>query len=308
MAKCLYCGLELTNKEKHYHEHCLRDFFGTSKIESFDFEHFEKSFNEQVNSLIEKKAAITGVQKKLSIGLSNDKKKLTVFGYPLGYIIKPENDEFKEIARAEELVMNMANYVGIKTPKHMLLPFGKDRYAYIIKRMDRENEKKIHMEDMCQLSNKPTEYKYNGSYEYLGKLINKFCNNNVAELVEYYYRLLFCFVTCNSDMHLKNFSLIEADEIRLSPAYDLLPVNIIYPNDKEQVALTLNGKKKNLARNDFVSLANSLNINEHVVSSLFKKIYSYKSQFVEMIKNSLLSEKTKDYFIDELIKRIEVFA
>ena len=68
--------------------------------------------------------------------------------------------------------------------------------------------------------------------------------------IELFLRLVFCFLTGNSDMHLKNFLLIETAEgsrkYILSPAYDLLPVNLIMPQDKEEFALPMNGRKNNL--------------------------------------------------------------
>lgn len=59
----------------------------------------------------------------------------------------------------------------------------------------------------------------------------------------------------NSDMHLKNFSLKETEpgsrNFQLSKAYDMLPVNVIMPEDKEQLALTINGKNVIFIRKNF---------------------------------------------------------
>jgi serine/threonine-protein kinase HipA len=86
-------------------------------------------------------------------------------------------------------------------------------------------------------------------------------------------RILFCFITGNSDMHLKNFSLIEdapgSRQYRLSPAYDLLPVNIV-SDDDEETALTLRGKKRRLKRPDFEALASSCGIDSKTTDRLIK--------------------------------------
>ena len=101
------------------------------------------------------------------------------------------------------------------------------------------------LEDFCQLSSRITADKYKGSYEGCGRVIQKFSKNVGIDASEFFYRLVFCFLTGNSDMHLKNFSLIEnapgSRVFGLSAAYDLLPVNVIVPEDREQMALTLNG-------------------------------------------------------------------
>ena len=121
------------------------------------------------------------------------------------------------------------------------------------KGLDRDHDRQYAMEDFCQLSNRVTADKYKGSYENCGRIIRKYSRNVGLDNTELFYRLLFCFVTGNSDMHLKNFSLIEDKPVTRthllsSPAYDLLPVNIIMPSDKEQMALTVNGKKETYER------------------------------------------------------------
>lgn len=306
MAKCLCCNKELSPDDLYWHKSCIKSFFDLTSLPSIDLNDVEGQFKTKAEQLLDDKNVVTGVQKKLSLGLSKDEKKLTIKDYPQGYIIKPENNEYKEIARAEHLVMSMADSLNIRTAPHGLLPFKNGSYIYITKRIDRLNNTKIHMEDMCQLSNKMTEDKYDGSYEYLGKRIIYFTNKQ-DDIIEYYYLILFCFISCNSDMHLKNFSLVESDDISLSKAYDLLPVNIIYPNDQEDVALTLNGKKKNLRRNDFIKLGESLNIPNRTMLYLFNEIYSHKNNLLKMIDESLLSDKFKKDFKEELARRIEIF-
>ena len=115
------------------------------------------------------------------------------------------------------------------------------------------------MEDFCQLSGRLTQDKYRGSYERCAEIIRKHSVRFGFDLSEFFFRLVVCFVTGNSDMHLKKFSLVEKTpgqrDFVLSPAYDLLPVNIIMPEDPEETALTLNGKKSNLRRKDFLALA-----------------------------------------------------
>ena len=79
----------------------------------------------------------------------------------------------------------------------------------------------------------------------------------------------------NSDMHLKNFSLKETEpgsrNFQLSKAYDMLPVNVIMPEDKEQLALTINGKKRNIHKKEFRILAESCGIPLNSAERMMKK-------------------------------------
>lgn len=129
-------------------------------------------------------------------------------------------------------------------------------------------------------------------------------------MAEFYFRLLFCFVTGNSDMHLKNFSLIETKEASetymLSPAYDLLPVNILMENDKEEFALTMNGEKRNLRKKDFLIFAKECELPEKVAVRMMDKMVSLKSKYLDLCAQSLLPDSLKKRFAALMEKRCEV--
>ena len=254
--KCLFCGKEILNsastseKDWCWHKKCVKNFFHTKEMPRLDVtkEQLEKLASETVNEGL----TIPGVQKKLSLHLSSDTDaRLTIVNYPTGYILKPQTDEFKNMPEFEDLAMRMAEILGIQTVPHALIKMNGE-YAYITKRIDREiTEKEIRMfamEDFCQLSNRLTQDKYRGSYENCGKIIKRYSDTPGLDLAEMYLRVLGSFVMGNSDMHLKNFSLKETEPgnriFRLSEAYDMLPVNVIMPEDQEQLALTINGKKE----------------------------------------------------------------
>jgi len=264
--------------------------FKTNEIVNLDI---DSLLDIQVNE----KKSVTGVQKKLSLILKNNKK-VTLANPNLEYIIKPNTKEFPYIAEAEFLNMQLANLVGIKTPPYNIVKLESKISAFIIRRMDRVNNKKIHMEDFAQLSNRGTEYKYESSCERCIKTIDKYSSIPELDKVEFIYRLLFCFLTLNSDMHLKNYSFIEDKYNTLSPAYDLLPVNLIYPSDVDEVALPLNGKKRNLIHKDFMTLSKYINNGEKVINNLINKLLSFKLDIITYINNSLLKEEDKKKYID----------
>lgn len=310
--KCLCCGknLNLPN-ENQWHTKCCYKFFGTTIFPKIDIskEILEKLAIESVS----KGYTVAGVQKKLSLHLSKEKDhRLTLVGYPSGYILKPQTDDFQNLPEMENLVMKMAELTGIKTVPNALIKIN-NQLAYITKRIDRiQNDKKTElcaMEDFCQLSERPTEDKYKSSYEKCVKVIRQYSSRSGFDISDFFYRLLFCFITGNSDMHLKNFSLIEnmpgSRDFFLSAAYDLLPVNIALPEDKEELALTMNGKKSNIHRKDFIDFAKASGINEKIAEKMISRIISYKEKFISTIKDSFLNEDLQEEFIKLLNDRIE---
>ena len=200
------------------------------------------------------------VRKKLSLHLSTDSDiaRLTLVDVPVGYILKPQTKEYEKLPEAEFLVMKMAEEVGIKVVPCALVRMD-GSYAYITKRIDRLGDTKLAMEDFCQISERLTEDKYKSSYEVCGKIVKRLSKNTMLDMSELFLRLVFCFLVGNSDMHLKNFSLIEdapkSRNYELAAAYDLLPVNIIMPSDIEEMALTMNGRKRKISKRDFMQLA-----------------------------------------------------
>ena len=264
---CLCCLNELGDEEKglDFHKKCLKKIFGTGQAPQIELN------DDVLEVLAEKSSAmgvsVAGVQKKLSLHLlseKNEQPRLTLIGFPQGYILKPQSADYQFLPETEQITMVMAEKVGVQVVPHSFIYISNHSLSYITKRIDRlENGDKIHMEDFCQLSGRLTEDKYKGSYEQCAKIIQKYSARPGIDLTDFFYRLLFCFVTGNSDMHLKNFSLIhnqQSGEWELARAYDLLPVNILMPSDKEETALTMNGKKSRLTRKDFLIFAQNIKI------------------------------------------------
>ena len=215
--KCLCCGKTInqnaaeSEKKWQWHKKCVVNFFHTKEMPVLDItkEQLEFLVNETVNEGL----TVPGVQKKLSLHLSSDiDARLTIVDYPTGYILKPQTEEFENMPEFEDLAMRLAEIMGIQTVPHALIKMNGE-YAYITKRIDREiTEKEIKlyaMEDFCQIDLRLTQDKYRGSYERCAKIIDKYSCQTGLDMTELYLRLVFSFVIGNSDMHLKNFSLIE---------------------------------------------------------------------------------------------------
>lgn len=256
--------------------------------------------NDLAKTTVNNRISVTGVQPKLSVELEDVKgaeKRLTIVGLWGNYILKPQNIHYEQMPEVEDLTMHLAGIFKLNTCQHCLLKASDGQMVYIAKRFDREKGQKIHMEDFCQIGEFQTEQKYNSSYERCGKLITKYCTNSGLDLVNYFELLVFSFLSGNNDMHMKNFSVLHRqDQILLSPAYDLINSNLINPKDKEDVALSLNGKKKKLSRKDFEMLASVLKISDKMLKRILDKYCKNTDKVFKLIDQSFLSNEYKtDY-------------
>ena len=313
---CLCCGKPLrTPAETGWHKACIKRFFGTSNFPEIEID--DTTLNLLATETTNQGFTVPGVQKKLSLHLISDhnKSRLTLVNYPTGYILKPQVAEFEALPESEQLIMSMADTAGISTVPHALIK-GATGLAYITKRVDRNFGKNkmemLAMEDFCQLDLRLTADKYKGSYERCAKIIQKYSSRIGIDMAEFYIRLVFCFLVGNSDMHLKNFSLIEtaegSEQYMLSPAYDLLPVNANMPADKEQFALTMNGKKMNIRKGDFLKFADACGITRSTAEKLIQNLVKLTPQWLEMCEESLLPEELKERLEKIIRKRAETIG
>ena len=302
-SKCLYCYGSLIN-ENDFHEKCSLKFFGTKEAPKLAYTFDQMS--ELAKSVVERSVAVPGVQPKLSMSLIEENKdnRLTVVGALGGnYIFKPPSLEYAEMPQNEHITMRLAEFMSIKTVPSSLIRLKSGELSYITKRIDRKNNgSKAHMLDMFQITEAFDKYK--SSMEKVGRALGQFSSNTLLDKLFFFELTLFSFLTGNNDMHLKNFSMIKSDSgWLLSPAYDLLNVSIVNPDDKEELALTLNGKKRKLTKEHFLDFGVGLGLTDKQIDGVFKRFQKKKKGVFEMIQNSFLSESMKTKYNDLLEKR-----
>lgn len=312
---CLCCGKPLkTDDGTRWHKACIHRFFGTATLPEIKID--EDTLTALALENTGKGVTVPGVQKKLSLHLLSDaaSPRLTLVDYPTGYILKPQVADFEALPQAEHLVMSMADATGIATVPHALI-CQNGEIAYLTKRIDRRFGKNtvelLAMEDFCQLDRRLTEDKYRGSYERCAKVIRQYSSRKQLDLSELFLRLVFSYVVGNSDMHLKNFSLIEPEvgsgRYVLSAAYDLLPVNVVMPEDTEEFALAMNGKKQNLRKKDFLVFADACGIQKNAAEKMIAKVLSMKKRYLLLCEESLLPDHLKQRFAALMEKRCSIF-
>lgn len=292
----MYC-YEPVNSGEDFHEKCSRAFFGTPVPPTMSYS--LDQMDELAKNVVERSIAVPGVQPKLSMSVvkkttENSVNRLTIVGALGGtYIFKPPSERFEEMPENEHLTMRIAESFGIRVVTSSLIRLASGELSYITKRIDRTAEGvKIHMLDMFQITEAVDKYK--SSMEKVGKALHSFSANTILDKIFFLEMALFAFLTGNNDMHLKNFSMIESPSgWLLAPAYDLLNVAIIIPEDTEELALTLSGKKKRLGRKHFEQLGEALGLTEKQVSGIFKRIIKNKSSAIDWIERSFLSAEKK---------------
>ena len=310
MERCLYCYQSLEQGQVDFHPQCSKKIFGTAVPPVLPYT--KADIESLALEVVRSQVTITGVQPKLSVDLEKGKggeKRFTIVGLWGEYILKPQTEQYPSLPENEDLTMHLASLARIKTVPHSLIRFQDGSLAYITKRIDRDKKGvKIPMEDMCQLTEKLTEQKYKGSHEQIAKKIVEFSAYPVLDLINYFEVLLFCYLIGNTDMHLKNFSLYKkVGECVLAPAYDLLSTKLVIPQDNEELALTLNGKKNKLKKVDFDSLLKTMKVDDKAIENVYDKFRKVIPEWLLFIDSSFLPDEMKEQYktlIQEKCKNI----
>ncbi|MDE6580975.1 MAG: HipA domain-containing protein [Duncaniella sp.] len=311
MNKCLYCYKPLAEGEKDYHKGCVRKIFESTSIPELPYT--RGNIKELAKQIVTASTTVTGVQAKLSLDISRGSKgepqRFTIVGLWGRFILKPQTDRFANLPENEDLVMHLAEAAGIKTVPHSLIRFADGELCYITRRIDRTKKgEKIAMEDMCQLSERLTEDKYKGSYERIARLIRQHSSAPLLDVVNFWEVVFFSWIIGNADMHLKNFSLFKPmSNYMLTPAYDLLSTAIVMPEDDEELALTLNGKKKKIKREDFEKAMRDSGMDDKAIANVFKKFSKALPKWTEIINESFLPVEMREE-LQALISRMATRA
>ena len=309
MSNCLFCYQPLAANGQDFHASCSKKIFGQPTPP--DLPYSEEDLEPLAKKVIQSQTAVTGVQAKLSLHITGNpiggnERRFTIVGLWGGYLLKPPTAWYPQLPEVEDVTMHLAQLAKIKTAPHSLIRLQSGTLAFVTKRIDRTKNGKLAMEDMCQLTERLTEDKYHGSYEQIAKAIQRHSVTPGLDVVNFFELVLFSFLTGNADMHLKNFSLLEQPGLGmvLSPAYDLVNTALVHPADEEEMALTLNGRKKKLTKQDFVAAMNTLKLEEKQQEMIFNKMAKAWPHWQELIDRSFMSVEFKEQYKSLLKERM----
>ena len=311
MNKCLYCYQVLEEGQVDFHPSCAHKFFGSKAAPQLPYS--RDNMEELARQVIRTSTSVTGVQAKMSLDINrggkNEPAKFTIVGLWGKYIFKPQSAKYPHLPELEDLTMKMAEAAHIRTARHTLIRLADGSLGYLTLRMDRgKRGEKISMLDMCQLTNRLTEHKYYGTYQQLAETIKKYSSAPMLDVQRFWELVLFSWMTGNSDMHCKNFSLIDMGrgEYTLSPAYDLLAVLLADPSDTEEMAMSfsIGGEKHGFDRNTFITAFTNSGIPMAVARRMIDRMKEHLPEWKELIHQSFLPEKMKSDYCELLEKRI----
>lgn len=317
--RCLCCGKALRVGETDYHSSCARKLFGTAKAPVLPYS--RDNISELAMEVIKSSTSVTGVQAKLSLDIDkggrNEDSRLTIVGLWGGFILKPQSPTYRCMPELENVTMRMAEVAGIRTARHGLIKMSDGELAYITKRMDRGPKgEKYSMLDLCQLTNRLTEHKYRGAYSQLSDAVKKYSSAPLLDVQRFWEIVLFSWITGNSDMHCKNFSMMSLDgnEYTLSPAYDLLAVWLTGVEDNDELAMPLTGSGLEggeviggYDRRSFESAMCGAGIDLKVSRWIIDRMVSNKDRWFEALESSFLPVSLKDRYkslIEERLSRL----
>jgi serine/threonine-protein kinase HipA len=310
--KCLYCYQELKEGQRDYHPACARRFFGSATPPVLPYS--RQNISELASEVIRSRTTLTGVQPKLSMDINrggrDEPDRLTIVGLWGRYILKPKSDTYPWLPEDEDLTMHLATLARIQVVPHALIRFSDGELTYITRRIDRDDDgRKYLMEDACQLSERLSADKYKSSYENVGKLIRSYSSMPQLDVVNYWEVVVFSWLTGNSDMHLKNFSLFcrIPGLYTLTPAYDLLNVHLLF-DDPEELALTLDGRKRKINRQNFVNAMRTTGLDDKVIDNIFAKFQKLQSHWEAFIDQSFLPQELCERYKAEIAARLAILA
>ncbi|MBL7802659.1 MAG: HipA domain-containing protein [Saprospiraceae bacterium] len=314
MNRCLFCYQSLVSEGGDFHPACSKKMFGQAIPPELPY--VEGQMEELATQVIQHQVTLTGVQPKISLSIGSsgrlaEPRRFTIVGLWGEYILKPPSVHYLQLPEVEDLTMHLAEIAKIAVVPHSLIRLQSGNLAYITRRIDRTKTGMLHMEDMCQLTERLTEDKYNGSYEQIAHAILRYAANPGLDVVNFFEQVLFSFLTGNADMHLKNFSLIRLapDRHVLTPGYDMLATALVNPDDTEELALTLNGKKKKIRRTDFIAAFATCQLTPKQQENIFRKMERAYAAWIDMIGRSFLGDDLKSAYqqlLEERFKRLDL--
>lgn len=287
---CRIC-LENVRGNADYHARCLRALFGSPQVPQLDIE--LGKLHTAALAMVGH-TSLSGVQKKISVGLSADRETLQVAAAGGRYILKPQTETYPFLPENEHVTTQLARLVGIEVAPSGLVSLKGGSLAYVVRRFDRlPTGRKLRQEDFCQLAEKSPKEKYDGSAELCVRLLRKYATEPLVEILKLYRRMLFIWWSGNGDMHLKNFSLLTGEDgvIRLTPAYDLVCTRLVIPNDP--LALPIVGKRDRLDRADWLEFAKYCHLPEKPATRALDELAAALPKAIALIEQSFLPAEQK---------------
>jgi len=302
---CLACLGEGAG-EGGYHEDCSRRIFGSRSAPLVDV---ELGRLHTLALAMVGRTSLSGVQRKISLGLSADRMTLQLAAAGARYILKPQAQAYPALPENEHLTMQLAAASGLEVPPNALVRLRDGSLAYLAVRFDRpEGGGKLRQEDFCQLAGKLPKEKYDASAELCARIVRRHASEPGVEMLKLYRLLVFSWWVANGDAHLKNLSLLTGRDGRhaLAPAYDQLCTRLVIPDDV--LALPVGGKKDHLTRRTWLDFAEYCGLPPRAAGRVLARQAGVLGPALRLLARSPLPDEMKQACEDVLRERTAELA
>lgn len=312
MPNCLYCYQTLDEGQLDYHPKCSKAFFGTDQPPALPYQLSDMEQLARDAALLS--ISVPGVQPKLSLGWIKEalrkgqSGRLTIVDALEGqYILKPQHADYPQMPENEHLSMKLAELFRMDIVPLNMIRLQSGELCFISRRIDcNADGSKNHMIDFLQILE--LESKYKGTMETLGKTIGELSVNELLDKLRFFESTVFNYVIGNNDMHLKNYSMFLSDSgWVLSPFYDLLNVKMILPEDREDTALLLGGKKMNFSKKTFDDFGAVLKLNAKQINAVYGRLQRWLPEANRLIDQSFLHPEKQIAYKEMIMERVYVF-
>ncbi len=301
---CLACLAPLVNLENELHVKCRRSLFGSSKVAlKLPFSRVQIIIEATQKAL---RMSLGGAQPKALVAIK--KGELAIVESNGLFILKPSTEGHPHISENEHYCMNVVRSFSLPVPPFCLIKLEGNEYAYLIKRFDREKEKKIHVEDFASVLSQKSSEKYEKSYLAVAVALSKHSRDYGLERYRLFQLIILSYVMGNNDLHLKNFSLIDqTSHYELSPCYDFVCSKYYYPSAPEMAIELMPDYLGGLEttgyyqRADFELLAKELKLTTAQTNKSFEKLLDHKTKIFGLLNSSFIP-KVEQEKIKEIIE------
>lgn len=290
-----------------YHRRCAQRLFGSACVPIIEVE--QAKLHALAGVMVEH-TSISGTQRKISLGFTQDRARLRVPDIGGEYILKPQTGTYPSLPENEHLTMQLGALFGLEIPPCGLVPLDDGSLAYIVARFDRsKGGRKLRQEDFCQLAVKSPKEKYTGSAELCARLIRHYSGQPGVDLLKLYRQWVFSWWAGNGDLHLKNLALLSPpagspDRLyRLSPAYDLLCTRLVI--DDDPMALPMGGRDRRFSRASWIAFARYCDIPLRAADRILAHPRRLADHAEQLVQRSYLPEPMKQAYTLLLQERSE---
>ncbi|MBK8265113.1 MAG: HipA domain-containing protein [Nannocystis sp.] len=240
--------------------------------------------------------------------LSADGSQLLIASGRSGFLLKPQTSRWSHLPENEHLSMLLAARAGLRAPPFGLLRLADGSLAYLVRRFDRSDEsppRGLRKIDLCQLADKPSERKAEGSAEECARLVAAHTRDPRQALLRLFELFLVSYWLGNGDLHLKNISLLEpiyGAGCTISPIYDVVSTSAYYP-DKNPMLLSIDGRRANIGRTHFVRFGAACRLSCEDVEARIDRMLALEEEAIALLRRSLLPRDLQVHYERALKKR-----